>query len=82
MKLPVLLAHDFARPIGSVECSPAGRALVSLQAHPLTREEFFDTFGQAGALILETITTAGVERIVRAELVEFSIVPLGAKEPT
>lgn len=81
MTVPVLLDHDHNRIVGAVVYLD-GRFLVELEARPLTREEFFAAFGAVGVRILEERVDAGVARIVRAQIYEFSIMPtLGPAKP-
>lgn len=76
MRIPILRNHDHTQVIGVIEATDTG--LRAEFTDPLTRDEFFSIFPGAGARVLEQLVVDNIEKILVAEILEVSVVGLGA----
>lgn len=80
--LPVLLNHERDKPIGVLRVE-GDRLFVEFKADMrITREMFFEIFGNAGMLAVEADTDGDVVLIRKAQILEFSWSPLPASPRT
>lgn len=71
--IPVLINHDHSRdPIGLMR--QVGACIEVELSEPLTREQVFQIFGDAGFAVRETVD----DKIKRFDILEFSLCPISA----
>jgi hypothetical protein len=76
VNLPILMAHDSARPIGRIFVHEGQTIVELMPEHAITTRQFSETFGNFGAQFLETQYREGAEFVLRARLLEVSVDPV------
>jgi hypothetical protein len=72
--IPILLGHDWTKPIGYIECvDGVDLSVVLSEDMRITQEMFFDIFGNCGVRIDEYEIDGDVMIIKRGTIMEFSL---------